>query len=364
MILQSAESVGRGHPDKVCDQISDAILDAMLFRDPESRVAVEVLLTGNLCVVAGEVRGPQVNFKTIAEDVLASVGYHAHVQVAVQQQSATISHGADLGAGDQGIVYGYACDETPALMPAPIWYANRCVEALTWLQGPDAMGLGFDCKVQLSLEYFKALPIGLHTAIFSQVHEAEVDPDWVREQCRQVLERVLPQGWLHGGTRVLVNHSGPWILGGPQADTGLTGRKIIVDTYGGAAPHGGGAFSGKDSTKVDRSGAYMARYVAKNIVQAGWARRCLVQVGYVIGAKDPVVVNIDTMGTGTVAERWLADDIRRARLFRTSDVQERLNLKAPIYRQTAVGGHFGRPQFTWEACNPEFGAELANARTS
>jgi S-adenosylmethionine synthetase len=367
----TSESVAEGHPDKLCDRISDEVVDAYLRAYPYSRVACETLATTNRVVIAGEVRGPDTitadHIRCIARDTIRQIGYTqpgfdwrtVEIEVLLHEQSADIALGVDAredkdeGAGDQGIMFGYACDETPALMPAPIWYAHRILKSLADARHAGLLPeFGPDAKSQVSLRYVNGRPVCATTVVVSTQHRADVSQAQVRELVREHVRRVLPEGWMPPEEDFYVNPTGRFVIGGPEGDAGLTGRKIIVDTYGGAAPHGGGAFSGKDPTKVDRSAAYAARYLAKNVVAAGLARRCLIQLSYAIGVSKPLSIYVDLMDTGEV------DPKKLERLFHDLDlsprgIRERLQLNRPIYARTAAYGHFGRePEedggFSWE----------------
>ena len=370
--LFTAESVSEGHPDKVADQISDSILDALLAQDPASRVAAETLANTGLIVLAGEITSRAVvDYIQVARNTLQRIGYDnaeygidyksCAVLVAYDKQSPDIARGVDKahdddldqGAGDQGLMFGYACDETPDLMPAPIYYSHRLVERqsqvrrdgrLPWLR-PDA-------KSQLTFRYEGGLPVGVDTVVLSTQHAPDVEMARLREAViEEIIKPVLPAHWMRSGVKYLINPTGRFVIGGPQGDCGRTGRKIIVDTYGGAAPHGGGAFSGKDPSKVDRSAAYAARYVAKNIVAAGLARRCLVQVSYAIGVARPTSVMVTTFGTGKISDETLSELVRKHFDLRPKGIVQMLDLLRPIYEKTAAYGHFGRdePDFSWEA---------------
>jgi S-adenosylmethionine synthetase len=373
--LFTSESVSEGHPDKIADQISDAILDAFLAEEPEARVACETLVADNLVVIAGEfktvrkalfdeVRG---RAESIARQVLRDIGYRdadtgidpdvCEVQVRFNHQSIQIDkgitlEGGEVGAGDQGLMFGYACDETPDLMPYPLWLAHRLVHRQAELRKSGALPwLRPDAKSQVTVVYEGNKMIGVETVIVSTQIARDLDPAWVaREVAREIIDPLLPVELRTPTFRLWVNPAGPFEIGGPNGDTGLTGRKIIVDTYGGACPHGGGAFSGKDPTKVDRSATYMARYIAKNLVAAGMARRCLVQLAYAIGVTEPVSLLVDTYGSGTMPDEKLEDMVRRTFRLTPRGIIESLDLRRPIYRQTAAYGHFGRaePDFTWE----------------
>ena len=370
--LFTSESVSEGHPDKVSDRVSDAVVDLYLGSDPLSRVACETLTTTNRIVLAGELRGPDSITKEMIErvtrDAVKDIGYeqdgfhwkNADVEIHLHQQSSDIAQGVDAsgnkdeGAGDQGIMFGYACTETPVLMPAPIFYSHEILRALADVRHADpSCGLGPDSKSQVTLQYEGGKPIRATSVVVSTQHAAELDQDQVREIVRPHIEKVLPDGWMCPEDELYVNPTGRFVIGGPDGDCGLTGRKIIVDTYGGAAPHGGGAFSGKDPSKVDRSAAYAARWVAKNVVAAGLAEKCVIQVAYAIGVAKPLSVYVDTAGTATIDEDKLADIIQEVVDLSPRGIRERLQLSRPIYARTAAYGHFGRePEadggFSWE----------------
>jgi S-adenosylmethionine synthetase len=370
--LFTSESVSEGHPDKVSDRISDAVVDLYLGSDPLSRVACETLTTTNRIVLAGELRGPDSITKEMIErvtrDAVKDIGYeqdgfhwkNADVEIHLHQQSSDIAQGVDAsgnkdeGAGDQGIMFGYACTETPVLMPAPIFYSHEILRVLADVRHADpSCGLGPDSKSQVTLQYEGGKPIRATSVVVSTQHAAELDQDQVREIVRPHIEKVLPNGWMCPEDELYVNPTGRFVIGGPDGDCGLTGRKIIVDTYGGAAPHGGGAFSGKDPSKVDRSAAYAARWVAKNVVAAGLAEKCVIQVAYAIGVAKPLSVYVDTAGTATIDEDKLADIIQEVVDLSPRGIRERLQLSRPIYARTAAYGHFGRePEadggFSWE----------------
>jgi S-adenosylmethionine synthetase len=370
--LFTSESVSEGHPDKVCDLISDSVVDTFLARDPNARVACETLCTTNKIVLAGEVRGPADITKTMLADIarqaVRKIGYEqagfhwnkADVEVYIHQQSADIARGVDAGAdkdegaGDQGIMFGYACSETPALMPAPIHYAHEILRTLAEARHAGRIPqLLPDSKSQVTLRYAKGKPVGATSVVVSHQHVPEVDQHQVREIVRPYVEKVLPAGWMCPEEEFYVNPTGRFAIGGPDGDSGLTGRKIIVDTYGGAAPHGGGAFSGKDPTKVDRSAAYAARYLAKNVVAAGLASRCTMQLAYAIGVSKPLSVYINTEGTGQVDEARLVKVLQDMVNLSPRGIREHLKLSRPIYARTAAYGHFGRePEkdggFSWE----------------
>ncbi len=361
----TSESVTEGHPDKIADQISDAVLDAVMRDDPMGRVACEVLVTTGLCVVAGEITtkpGVMLDIQKIARETIADIGYtdaafgyDCHtcgVLNAVQKQSSDIAMGVDTGgAGDQGLMFGYACDETPELMPLPIMLAHKLVRRLSEVRRQGILDfLRPDGKSQVSVEYNGDRAVRISAVVVSTQH-ADIPIEVVREGIKKhVIDPVLPQSMVDSGTRYHINPTGRFVIGGPHGDTGLTGRKIIVDTYGGMGRHGGGAFSGKDPTKVDRSACYMARYVAKNLVAAGLARRCEVQLAYAIGVAEPVSVLVNTFGTGVVAEDRLEELVRDNFPLTPRGMIEHLKLRRPIYRSTAAFGHFGRTEdtFTWE----------------
>jgi S-adenosylmethionine synthetase len=369
--LFTSESVSEGHPDKVADQISDAILDAILAQDKSSRVAAETLCNTGLVVLAGEITTTaNVDYIHVARDTLKRIGYDntdygidyrgCAVLVAYDKQSPDIKQGVDAagddnleqGAGDQGLMFGYACDETPDLMPAAIYYAHRLVERQSQLRRSGELAwLRPDAKSQVTLRYADGRPVAVDTVVISTQHSPEISQGLIRESVIEaIIKPVIPAELLMGEVRYLVNPTGRFVVGGPQGDCGLTGRKIIVDTYGGAAPHGGGAFSGKDPSKVDRSAAYAARYVAKNIVAAGLAKKCLVQVSYAIGIARPTSVMVTTEGTGRIADEKLAELVSRHFDLRPKGIVQMLDLLRPIYQKTASYGHFGRdePEFSWE----------------
>jgi S-adenosylmethionine synthetase len=370
----TSESVAEGHPDKVADRISDEIVDACLATNPRARVAVETLVTAGRCIVAGEVRGADAPYEALARRAIRAVGYEdpafgwetVPVDVLVHAQSGEIAAAVDRsdgeeGAGDQGLMFGYACRETPELMPAAIHYAHRIVERLAAVRKAGERRIGPDAKSQVTLTFEGRVPVRADTVVVSQQHARGFEqqlPDLVRA----VLAEVFPAGLLDDSTRILVNPSGSFVSGGPAADTGLTGRKIIVDTYGGAAPHGGGAFSGKDPSKVDRSAAYAARWLAKNVVAAGIAERCLVQLAYAIGVPEPVSLTVNTSGATPGRDTEIARALARAVDLTPRGLRERLGLDRPIYARTAAYGHFGRSPdvdggFSWE--RTDLGAALA-----
>jgi len=362
----TSESVTEGHPDKMADQISDAVLDAVMQDDPMGRVACEVLVTTGLCIVAGEITAaPSVHLdiQKIARDTIADIGYTdaaygydaatCGVLNALQKQSRDIAMGVDTGgAGDQGLMFGYACDETPELMPLPIMLAHKLVRRLSEVRREGIVGfLRPDGKSQVSVEYKGGRAARVDAVVVSTQHD-DIPIETVRREVKKhVIDAVLPAGMVDSGTCYHINPTGRFVIGGPHGDTGLTGRKIIVDTYGGMGRHGGGAFSGKDPTKVDRSACYMARYVAKNLVAAGLARRCEVQLAYAIGVAEPVSVLVNTFGTGVLEEERLEGLIRENFPLTPRGMIEHLKLRRPIYRRTAAFGHFGRAEdtFTWEA---------------
>jgi len=370
-VLLTSESVTEGHPDKVCDQISDAVLDEVMRQDRQGRVACETFITVCLVIVGGEITTTcYVDLPVLVRELLADIGYTNHrygfdaatcaVLNAIGRQSPDIAQGVDTGgAGDQGLMVGYACSETPELMPLPIMLAHRLCRRLAEVRKQGILGyLGPDGKSQVTVEYVDGKPVRIANVVISSQHTDEIldsTGDQITEDARnEIIEKVaravLPADMLDSATRFFVNPTGKFVIGGPQSDTGMTGRKIIVDTYGGAAPHGGGAFSGKDPTKVDRSATYFARYIAKNIVAAGLASRLQVNLAYVIGEPDPASVSIDTFGTGKIDDDKLLDIINAEFDFRPGAIIERLDLLRPIYKLTAAYGHFGREEdsFTWE----------------
>jgi S-adenosylmethionine synthetase len=374
--LFTSESVSEGHPDKVADQISDAILDAIFEQDPRSRVAAETLCNTGLVVLAGEITtNAHVDYIQVARDTIKRIGYDdteygidykgCAVMVCYDKQSNDIAQGVDhasddhlnTGAGDQGLMFGYACDETPELMPAPIYYAHRLVERQAQLRKDGTLPfLRPDAKSQVTMRYVDGKPHSIDTVVLSTQHAPEHSlgnrmTDAFYEAVReQIIKPVLPAEWLTQDTKYLINPTGRFVVGGPQGDCGLTGRKIIVDTYGGACPHGGGAFSGKDPSKVDRSAAYAARYVAKNIVAAGLARQCQVQVAYAIGVARPMNVTVYTEGTGKLPDEQLSKIVQELFDLRPKGIVQMLDLLRPIYQKTAAYGHFGRSdaEFSWE----------------
>jgi S-adenosylmethionine synthetase len=364
--------VSEGHPDKVCDRISDAIVDAFIGADPMSRVAAETLTTTNRIVIAGEVRGPDSitheKIIELARGAVKSIGYeqegfhwkNAIVECHLHKQSVDIAQGVDSagdkdeGAGDQGIMFGYACTETEALMPAPIYYSHRILQDLAAVRHDGTEpGLGPDAKSQVTLSYVNGKPVGATSVVVSTQHAEGLSQEDVREIVRPYVVKALPEGWMCDDGEFYVNPTGRFVIGGPDGDAGLTGRKIIVDTYGGAAPHGGGAFSGKDPSKVDRSAAYAARYLAKNIVAAGLGERCTIQLSYAIGVAKPLSLYVDLHGTGNIDEAKLEQVLPDVMNLTPRGIREHLQLNKPIYERTAAYGHFGRtPEsdggFSWE----------------
>ena len=370
--LFTSESVGEGHPDKVCDRISDAIVDLFLAADPHSRVAVETLATTNRVVLAGEVRGPEditpkemeeVARKAIHDIGYAQKGFHwqwAEIHNYVHPQSIDIAIGVDAagnkdeGAGDQGIMFGYACRETPTYMPAPIFYAHQILRLISEDRHAGKLPLlGPDAKSQVTLQYIDGKPSHAASVVLSTQHDEKADQEEVRELVRPYIRKALPEGWFPEEKDFYVNPTGRFVIGGPDGDAGVTGRKIIVDTYGGAAPHGGGAFSGKDPTKVDRSAAYMARYLAKNVVAAGIADRCTLQLAYAIGVSEPLSLYVNTHDTHHVDDSKLPEILRQMVKLSPRGIREHLQLNRPIYKKTSSFGHFGRDpeddgHFSWE----------------
>jgi S-adenosylmethionine synthetase len=370
----TSESVSEGHPDKVADQISDSILDAILAQDPTARVAAETLCNTGLVVLAGEITtNANVDYIQVARNTLREIGYDntdygidykgCAVLVAYDKQSPDIAQGVDKahddgldqGAGDQGLMFGYACDETAELMPLPIHLSHRLVERQSQLRRDGRLNwLRPDAKSQVTLRYVDGKPDSIDTVVLSTQHDEEISLEKLREAViEEIIKPVLPNHLIKGAINFLVNPTGRFVIGGPQGDCGLTGRKIIVDTYGGAAPHGGGAFSGKDPSKVDRSAAYAGRYVAKNVVAAGLASRCLIQISYAIGVAKPTSVMVSSFGTGKISDEKIAQLISEHFDLRPKGIVKMLNLLRPIYRKTAAYGHFGReePEFTWEQCD-------------
>jgi S-adenosylmethionine synthetase len=360
--LFTSESVTEGHPDKISDQISDAILDAILEQDPHSRVACETLVTTGLAVVAGEITTDAViNYQKIIRETINEIGYNKaeygydcntmSVLNALGTQSPDIAQGVDTGgAGDQGLMFGFACNETPELMPMPIQMAHNLTKKLSQVRRSGELPyLRPDGKSQVSIEYRDGKPFRVEAVVISSQHSDEVDNETIRKDITEkVIKAVIPAELLDENTKYHINPTGRFVVGGPMGDAGVTGRKIIVDTYGGYAPHGGGAFSGKDPTKVDRSAAYMARYIAKNVVAAGLADKCTVQLAYAIGVAEPVSVLVDTHGTGKVDEQQLSEAVRKNFELTPKGIIEMLDLRRPIYKKTAAFGHFGRDEFSWE----------------
>jgi len=376
--LFTSESVSEGHPDKVCDRVSDTVLDLFLSAEPEARVACETFATTNRVIIGGEVRASKENLPTILGKIegavraaIKDIGYeqdefhHAHLnfQSFLHEQSADIAMGVDSGdnkdegAGDQGLMFGYACDETDVLMPAAIHYSHKVLQKLAAVRKADADSiLGPDSKSQITLVYDdEGRAVGAHKVVVSTQHSAAASISDIRKLVKPIVADVLPDGWMVNDEDLLINPTGQFIIGGPDGDAGLTGRKIIVDTYGGAAPHGGGAFSGKDPTKVDRSAAYAARYLAKNVVAAGLASRCTIQLAYAIGVAEPVSVYADTHGTGKVADKMLEEALVASMNLTPRGIREHLGLNKPIYAPTSAYGHFGRiageagpGSFSWE----------------
>ncbi len=367
----TSESVSEGHPDKVADRVSDAIVDTFLSADPYSRVACETLVTTNLIVLAGEVRCAKEvghdKLEQVARAAIKDIGYEqdgfhwqrAKCEVYVHEQSADIAQGVDSagnkdeGAGDQGIMFGYACNETPSLMPAPIHYSHKILQALAQARHSGVKGLEPDAKSQVTLKYENGKPVRAASVVVSTQHADGMSQDDIRELVRPYVVDILPKGWMCPEEEFYVNPTGKFVIGGPDGDTGLTGRKIIVDTYGGSAPHGGGAFSGKDPTKVDRSAAYASRYLAKNVVAAGLAEKCTIQLSYAIGVSKPLSIYVDLAGTGKVDESKLEVALGQVMNLSPRGIREHLHLSRPIYARTAAYGHFGREPdadggFSWE----------------
>ena len=381
--LFTSESVSEGHPDKVCDRISDSIVDLYLGAEPEARVALETLATTNKVVLAGEVRGPaSITHEKLIETARRAIkeigyeqeGFHwktASIDCYVHSQSADIAQGVDSagnkdeGAGDQGIMFGYACKETPVLMPAPLQYAHQILKLMADdRHSGKVKGFGPDAKSQVTLHYENGKPVTATSVVVSTQHTADLDQKAVRDLVRPYVEQVLPKGWMPKEEEFYVNPTGKFVIGGPDGDAGLTGRKIIVDTYGGAAPHGGGAFSGKDPTKVDRSAAYAARYLAKNVVAAGFAEKCAIQLAYAIGVSKPLSVYVNTYGTGTVDEEKLVKVLSELMDLSPRGIRKHLGLNKPIYARTSSYGHFGRePEadggFSWEKLDLVAGLQAA-----
>ena len=368
----TSESVAEGHPDKLCDQVSDSIVDLYLTHDPHARTAIECVATSNYLGIFGETRGPEsikpADLEEAARKKIREIGYeqkefhwkNIKVDIHVHRQSADIAMGVDAsgskdeGAGDQGIMFGYACRETDTLMPAAIFYSHAILRSLAEARHSGALSkLGPDAKSQISLEYRNGMPVRATSVVVSTQHDESISQKDVREMVRPHVRDVLPEGWMCPEEEFYVNPTGRFVIGGPVGDSGLTGRKIIVDTYGGSCPHGGGAFSGKDPTKVDRSAAYAARYAAKNIVAAGYADKCTLQLSYAIGVSKPLSLYVNTHGTGTVPEKDIIRALDKVMDFRPRGIREHLKLNRPIYARTAAYGHFGRePEpdggFSWE----------------
>jgi S-adenosylmethionine synthetase len=369
--LFTSESVSEGHPDKIADQVSDSILDAIIAQDPKCRVACECLVTTGMAVIAGEITtNARIDYPDVVRETIREIGYNdssmgfdwetCAVLVSIDRQSPDISQGVtegeglfkEQGAGDQGLMFGYACDETPQLMPMPIVYAHGLTKRMAEVRKSGLLGfLRPDSKSQVSIQYINDKPIRVDTVVVSSQHAPDVTYETLREGLiEEVVKKVIPVEMLDEKTKFFVNPTGRFVVGGPQGDCGLTGRKIIVDTYGGQGSHGGGAFSGKDPSKVDRSASYMARYVAKNVVAAGLAKKCEVQIAYAIGVAEPVSVMVNTFGTGVIPSNEIARLVREEFDMRPAAIIHTLDLLRPIYRKTAAYGHFGRelPEFTWE----------------
>ncbi|MBD3644198.1 MAG: methionine adenosyltransferase [Alcanivorax sp.] len=374
----TSESVSEGHPDKMADQISDAVLDAIIKDDPHARVAVETMVKTGMAIVAGEVRtSTYVELEDIVRQVILDIGYDSSdkgfdgascaVLNGIGKQSADIAIGVDeaenkeMGAGDQGLMFGFATDETDTLMPAPVYYSHRLVERQAQLRKNGTLPwLRPDAKSQVTLRYDNGKPVAVDAVVLSTQHAPEIKLADLREAVmEEIIKPVLPEEWLHKDTLYHVNPTGIFVIGGPMGDCGLTGRKIIVDTYGGMARHGGGAFSGKDPSKVDRSAAYAGRYVAKNIVAAGLAKKCEIQVSYAIGVAEPTSISVNTFGTGKISDSAIVDLVREHFDLRPRGIIEMLDLRKPIYRPTASYGHFGREGFSWEKTDKA--ADLAKA---
>lgn len=376
-IIFSSESVGEGHPDKVADYISDSVLDACLTQDPESRVACETMVKSNMVILAGEITTKaQLNLEKIVRDAIAEIGYNCpkdddvfnagtvFITNQITGQSPDIAQGVDAaaaegkkheeqGAGDQGIMFGFATNETPELMPAPLIYSHKLLQELARLRkSGEVAWLRPDCKSQVAVIYDGHKPVGIKNVVISTQHTANVSHEEIEDFCiNQIIRKILPEDMLRDTKEFFINPTGSFIIGGPHGDTGLTGRKIIVDTYGGMGRHGGGAFSGKDPSKVDRSAAYMCRWVAKNIVAAELADRCELQVAYAIGHHEPVSLNVDTFGTAKVAEEDIEEAVQKLFSFKPADMIAQLGLKRPIYRNTTNYGHFTKADLPWEQTN-------------
>ncbi|MFT6332656.1 MAG: S-adenosylmethionine synthetase [Lentimonas sp.] len=364
--LFTSESVSAGHPDKICDQISDALVDAYLKKDPFSRLAIETFATTNRVIIGGEIRAPEIShneIENIVRNVIKEIGYEQNgfdykkleITNLLHEQSTDIAIGVDAsenkdeGAGDQGIMFGYACDETEVLMPAPIYYANLILRNIADANFEELLP---DAKGQVTLEYEDGIPVRANSVLVSTQHRDNVSQNQIRELIRPIILKTLPKGWMCAEEKLLINPTGKFVIGGPDGDAGLTGRKIIVDTYGGAAPHGGGAFSGKDPTKVDRSAAYMARYLAKNVVAAGLAKRCTIQISYAIGVSKPLSLYVNTHDNGENEEK-ISQAINELVDLSPRGIREYLKLNRPIFKRTAAYGHFGREPdsdggFSWE----------------
>lgn len=390
MFVFSSESVGEGHPDKVADFISDSILDACLTQDPDSRVACETLVKDNHCVIAGEITTKAVvDYELIVRKAVENIGYRApeddpvfnaktlkftnllstqspDIAQGVDAREAEGKEGSEQGAGDQGIMFGYACDETPELMPAPVMYAHKIMRELARIRHEGKVSwLRPDSKSQVAVEYGNDGTLKrIVNVVLSTQHTEGVSNTTIREFCKSLILSVLPDELVDGNTEFFINPTGRFVIGGPQGDSGLTGRKIIVDTYGGMGRHGGGAFSGKDCSKVDRSGAYMCRWVAKHIVAAGLAKKCEVQVSYAIGKADPLSIYVNTFGTSVISEGVIADAVKGLFSFKPADIIEDLQLKQPLYTKTTNYGHFTKPDLPWETLNPSKVSELKNLALS
>jgi S-adenosylmethionine synthetase len=368
--LFTSESVGEGHPDKVADQVSDAVLDAIIAQDPKAKVACETIVNTGLAMIFGEVTtSANVDYAQVIRDTIKEIGYDSatdycydyqtcSVQIALDKQSPDIAQGVitelgeveEQGAGDQGLMFGYACDETEELMPMPIMYSHKLVQRQSEVRKSGEVDFfGPDAKSQVTVRYEDSKPVAIDAVVVSTQHLGRVTIEEVREAVMEtIIKPILPQNLLHAGTKYHINPTGRFVIGGPQGDSGLTGRKIIVDTYGGMGRHGGGAFSGKDPSKVDRSAAYMTRYIAKNIVAAGLASRCEVQLAYAIGVAEPVSVMVNTFGTGTMEEERISQLVREFFELKPAGIISSLDLLRPVFKETAAYGHFGRGHFSWE----------------